>query len=137
MHCTLLSKDLLNRRFRGKSHPEVGTIAKQPSGERPQRNRKTSFWKAGQWRIQEVRPFREAGNSAAKDPEVRPRVVARLMATLGKPAGDPPVEKPSSNVTAAPTQAQVDMEFIRSLERQFFFRSPKLRIRAARSRVRK
>ena len=96
-------------------------MAKQPSGERPQRNRKTSFWKAGQWRIQETLPFREAGNSAAKDPEVRPRVVARLMATLGKPAGDPPVEKPSSNVTAAPTQAQVDMEFVRSLERQFFF----------------
>ena len=45
MHCKLLSKDLLNRRFRGKSHQEVGTMAKQPSGERPQRNRKTSFGK--------------------------------------------------------------------------------------------
>ena len=34
-------------------------------------------------------------------------------------SSDPPLEKPSTTVTAALTQAEVDMAYARSLERQF------------------
>jgi len=132
--CKFLSLDLLKQRFRGKSLQEVNAMRKRPGGERSQRNRKQSvasfgaFFENGEVK----RVFKKVGNLAAKDPAIRSRVVAHLLATMGSSASDPALEK-STTVTAAATQAEIDMEFVRSLELQFAAQS----LQADQSRVRK
>jgi hypothetical protein len=49
---------------------------------------------------------------------IRSRVVAHLLATMDGSASDPALEN-STTVTAALTQADIEGEYIRSLERQF------------------
>ena len=95
-------------------------MKKQPGGERSQKNRKQSLVTFGKLVDNEVvKSFRKAGKHATKDPAIRSRVVAHLLATMDNSSSDPPLEKPSTTVTAALTQAEVDMEYVRSLERQF------------------
>ena len=119
-HCQSLSKDLLKQRFRGKSLQDVYAMSKQPGGARSQGNRKQSLVTFGKLVDGEVvKSFRKAGKLATKDPAIRSRVVAHLLATMDNSSSDPPLEKPSTTVTAALTQAEVDMDYVRSLERQF------------------
>ena len=110
-------------------------MSKQSGGARSQGNRKHSVASFGAFsehgEVKQV--FRKVGNLAAKDPAIRARVVAHLLATIDKSASDPPAETPSATVTAAATQAEIDMEFVRSLERQFAAQS----LQADQSRVRK
>ncbi len=84
------------------------------------------LWQAasGQWRNQEVLSragkrvkvpltIPTQGRSFEVPSRSRVGVTAHLVATLGRPPGDPPAEQPPATVTAAPTQAQlrVDMDF--------------------------
>ena len=114
-HCPSLSKDLLKRRFHGKSLRDVYAMSKQSGGERSQKHRKQSLVTFGRLVDNEVvKSFRKAGKHATKDPAIRSRVVAHLLATMDSSA----LEK-STTVTAADTQAEIDAEYIRSLEREF------------------
>ena len=71
----------------------------------------------GSWRLPVlvVKSFRKAGKLATKDPEIRSRVVAHLLATMDS---DPVLEKPAT-VAAASMSSNVDMEYVRSLQREF------------------
>ena len=55
-------------------------------------------------------------NSPASSPNY---AMLGRKATMDNSSSDPPLEQPSTTVTAALTQAEVDMEYVRSLERQF------------------
>ena len=118
-HCQSLSKDLLKQRFRGKSRQDMFAMSKQSGGERSQKNRKQSLVTFGKLVDNEVvKSFRKAGKHATRDPAIRSRVVAHLLATMDGSASGPALEN-SATVTAAVTQADIDAEYIRSLERQF------------------
>jgi hypothetical protein len=111
--------DLLKQRFRGKSLQAVAAMQKHPGGERSQKNRKQSLVTFGKLVDKEVvRSFQKAGKHATRDPAIRSRVVAHLLNTMDGSASDPALEN-STTVTAALTQADIDAEYIRSLEREF------------------
>jgi hypothetical protein len=65
--------------------------------------------------------FRKMGTAALKDPSVRSRVVAHLITSLAEPTdGSTTQPAAAAATTAAPTRVNaVDVDFIRSLERQF------------------
>ena len=87
--------------------------------EESQKNRKQSLVTFGKLVDKEVvRSFQKAGKHATRDPAIRSRVVAHLLNTMDGSASDPALEN-STTVTAALTQADIDAEYIRSLERQF------------------
>jgi hypothetical protein len=118
-HCKLLSLDLLKQRFRGKSLQSVAAMKKQPGGERSQKNRKQSLVTFGKLVDNAVvKSFQKADKQATRDPAIRSRVVAHLLATMDGSASDPALEN-STTVTAALPQADIDAEYIRSLEREF------------------
>jgi hypothetical protein len=97
----------------------VYAISKQSGGERSQKNRKQSLVTFGKLVDKEVvRSFQKAGKHATRDPAIRSRVVAHLLNTMDGSASDPALEN-STTVTAALTQADIDAEYIRSLEREF------------------
>jgi hypothetical protein len=115
-HCKSLSKDLLKQRFRGKSLQAVNSMRKQSGHARSHGNRKQSLVTFGKLVNNEVvKSFRKAGKLATKDPEIRSRVVAHLLATMDS---DPVLEKPAT-VAAASMSSNVDMEYVRSLQREF------------------
>ena len=121
-HCKSLSKDLLKQRFRGKSLQAVNSMRKQSGHARSHGNRKQSLVTFGKLVNNEVvKSFRKAGKLATKDPEIRSRVVAHLLATMDSSDSDPALEKPATVtvVAAASVSSNVDMEYVRSLQRQF------------------
>ena len=94
-------------------------MSKQPGGARSQGNRKQSLITLGKLVNNEVvKSFRKAGKLATKDPAIRSRVVAHLLATMDGSDSDPALEKPAT-VAAASVSSNVDMEYVRSLQRQF------------------
>ena len=94
-------------------------MSNQPGGARSQGNRKQSLVTLGKLVNNEVvRSFRKAGKLATKDPAIRSRVVAHLLATMDGSDSDPALEKPAT-VAAASVSSNVDMEYVRSLQRQF------------------
>ena len=119
-HCKSLSTDLLKQRFRGKSLQAVNSMRKQSGHARSHGNRKQSLATFGKLVNNEVvKSFRKAGKLATKDPEIRSRVVAHLLATMDSSDSDPALEKPATVVAAASVSSNVDMEYVRSLQRQF------------------
>jgi len=123
VHCKLLAKDLLSHKFRGKSSREVYAIMKQgAAGRAAPVSKKTALASFGQLVDGEIKKsFRKMGTAALKDPSVRSRVVAHLITSLAEPTdGSTTQSAAAATTTAAPTRVNaVDVDFIRSLERQF------------------
>jgi hypothetical protein len=123
VHCPRLAKGLLTKEFSGKSAREVFAMSRQPATARLPGSRKKGgqgVYTVGKLVRNEIkRSFRKAGNHAVNDPTVRSRVVAHLLATMDKSAATTPAEKPSTVVTAALTEAEIDYEYIRKLEQEF------------------
>ena len=94
-------------------------MSKQPGGARSQGNRKQSLVTFGKLVDKEVvKSFRTAGKLATKDPAIRSRVVAHLLATMDGSDSDPALEKPAT-VAAASVSSNVDKEYVRAQQRQF------------------
>ena len=121
MHCKLLTKDLLQRRFHAKFYRDVLAMVRQSAGDRPQGSRKPSLVSFGRWINGEIKKsFRKAGNDAVKDPAVRARAIAHLVHTMEGAFGSAsttPAPTVSSSTAPTPVNA-VDVDFIRSLERR-------------------
>jgi hypothetical protein len=121
--CNLLAKDLLSHKFRGKSSREVSAIAKQGAANRAAPGTKkatlASFGRLVDGQI--MKSFRKMGTAAVKDPAVRSRMVAQLITSLAEPTGGSTTQPAAAAPTAAaPARVHaVDLEFIRSLDRQY------------------
>jgi hypothetical protein len=122
VHCNLLTKDLLQRRFHGKSYRDVLAMVRQSAGDHQGGSRKQSLVSFGKLVKGEIKKsFRKAGNDAVKDPAVRARVIAHLVQTM-EGASDSASTTPAPGVSrsTAPTRVHaVDADFIQSLERQY------------------
>jgi len=122
VHCNLLTKDLLQRRFHAKSYRDVLALVRQPAGDRQGGSRKQSLVSFGKLVKGEIKKsFRKAGNEAVKDPAVRARVIAHLVRTMdGASDSASTAPAPAVSSSSAPARANaVDVDFIQSLERQF------------------
>ena len=121
--CNLLAKDLLSHKFRGKSSREVSFVAKQGAANRAAPGTKkatlASFGRLVDGQI--MKSFRKMGTAAVKDPAVRSRMVAQLIASLAEPTSGSTTQSAAAAPTAAaPARVNaVDLEFIRSLDRQY------------------
>jgi hypothetical protein len=97
-------------------------MAQQPAANRPHGTRKAALASFGKLVDGDIKKcFRKMGTAAMKDPAVRSRVVAHLITSLSESTGgstaQPAAVAPTST---APTHVNaVDLDFIRSLDRQF------------------
>ena len=121
--CKFLAKDLLSHKFRGKSSREVYAIGKQGAANRAAPGTKktalASFGKLVDGQLK--KSFRKMSAAAMKDPAVRSRMVTQLIASLAEPTSGSTTQSAAAAPTAAaPARVNaVDLEFIRSLDRQY------------------